>query len=295
MTIVNPNPEMLLRIAQGDTYGMSCEYDDQNLEEALKFERYIRHPKWGPDVGMYTDDTQMSIANVLCLLDSQASNHNRGTYAELFVLQFKQDERPGYAPHFQKILESVKSGSELLQIINSKSVKNGAAMRSVPFGVVPTVDDVMRLTAIQASVTHNTAAGCISSQAVGLMSWYALHTNDPLSGLQEFVEENLELPFDPWEGRVKGKHIGIITARAVMTLLSEETTLLGIARKCLTWGGDTDSVLAVAWGIASARMREPLPAFFDEQLENGKFGRDYLLRIGGLLMEKYDGAKVAYW
>lgn len=288
MTIINPNPEMLVRIAQGDAYGMSCEYDNRNLKEALLFDRYIRHPKWGPDAGMYTDDTQMSIANSICLINNTTMSHTREEYADSYVTCFKRDERPAYAPHFQKLLESIGSGDELLDKISPKSVKNGAAMRSVPFGVLKNVFDVKKQTSLQAGVTHATIAGRLSSSAVGLMSWYALHTNEPLSNLQEFLEDEHELPFDPWPGGpVKGKHIGMITARAVMTLLMEQRTLLGIAAKCLLWGGDTDSVLAIAWGIASARMKEPLPPFFDEQLENGKYGKDYLLELGTTLMNRY--------
>jgi hypothetical protein len=63
--------------------------------------------------------------------------------------------------------------------------------------------------------------------------------------------------------------------------------LLDIARATLAWGGDTDTVLAVAWGIASTRCREPLPGFFDDGLERGAFGRDFLLRLCGELMERY--------
>ncbi len=56
---------------------------------------------------------------------------------------------------------------------------------------------------------------------------------------------------------------------------------MGIMRQTIEWGGDTDSVAAIAWGIASARYPdEKLPEFFDRDLENGTYGRDYLSTLG---------------
>ncbi len=73
-----------------------------------------------------------------------------------------------------------------------------------------------------------------------------------------------------------------------MTLVSERYTLLDIARTALVWGGDTDSVISIAWGIASARMNgDELPYFFERDLENGTHGRDYLRSLGTILMKEY--------
>jgi hypothetical protein len=95
--------------------------------------------------------------------------------------------------------------------------------------------------------------------------------------------------FDMWPSRpVEPPDVGIATARAVMTLLMTERSLLDIARRAIEWGGDTDSVLAIAWGIASCRMHDELPPFFDGGLENGPYGYKFLTQLGQLLMTKYD-------
>jgi hypothetical protein len=73
----------------------------------------------------------------------------------------------------------------------------------------------------------------------------------------------------------------------VLTLVSEEKTLLDIAKKTIEWGGDTDSVLSIAWGIASTRMHEELPAFFEGGLENGPYGRTFLRDLGTKLMRRF--------
>jgi hypothetical protein len=73
----------------------------------------------------------------------------------------------------------------------------------------------------------------------------------------------------------------------VHTLLVEEQSLVGMMRRLLQWGGDTDSVAAIAWGIASARYPdEVIPTFFEEDLEVGRpFGVPFLRTLGRELME----------
>src|SRR5271166_254839 len=115
---------MLLRIAQGDALGMATEYLDLELpehqhakSEALKLERYVKHPKWDIPAGHYTDDTQMScaVAKTLLLHDfalpEVPASPGRSTwdaewekivemrraFAGNFVSCFKEDPRPGYS------------------------------------------------------------------------------------------------------------------------------------------------------------------------------------------------------
>lgn len=326
----HPNPQMLLRIAQGDALGMATEYLDLGLrehqrakDEALKFEHYVKHPVWNIPAGDYTDDTQMSIAVAKTLIlrdfelpkassvtgaDSRTERGDewekvvtmRRTFATHFVRTFKKDPRPGYSKYFQEFLKSINTGAgewadgdDFLVRCNPNSDKNGAAMRSVPIGVLPDPRLVLHVAREQARITHDTDGGRDSSEMVALMSHFALYHDAPLSDVHKFLapvrhistgDRNLLL----WSGApVEGSDVGMKTARAVMTLISQEKTLMDIAQRAIEWGGDTDTVLAVAWGIASARMHEPLPAFLDEDLENGTHGRDYLVSLGSKLMEKY--------
>jgi len=81
------------------------------------------------------------------------------------------------------------------------------------------------------------------------------------------------------------------TARAVHTLLVECRSLTEIMERVITWGGDTDSVASIAWGIASARYQdEPLPAFLESDLEaasKSSYGPSYLKTLGKALMDSY--------
>jgi ADP-ribosyl-[dinitrogen reductase] hydrolase len=320
------NSLMLLRIAQGDALGMATEYLDLELPEhqhvkfeALKLEHYVKHPKWDIPAGHYTDDTQMSIAVTRTLLHhdfalpfsgtTETSGHlergaffgewdkiveMRRAFAGSFVGYFKRDPRLGYSKYFQKFLENVVSADDFLVSCNPDSDKNGAAMRSVPLGALPDPKLVLHVAREQARITHDTDGGRQASEMVALMSHFALYEDEPMSDLYKFLAGPM-LPwsarqFLPWGGSpVTGSDVGMKTALAVMTLISEEKTLLDIARRAIEWGGDTDTVIAIAWGIASARMHEELPAWLDEGLENGAYGRDYLTDLGDELMDKYDG------
>lgn len=298
----NPNPDMLLRIAQGDAYAASTEYikfprDQAVYDEALKFEGYGRHPTHDDlRPGWYTDDTQMSLAVAEVLLGERP--FTREKFADAFVRCFKRDQRGGYSRNFQVFLESVSSGAEFMEKIRPNSDKNGAAMRSVPIGVLPDPIEALMVAEWQAKLTHDTPDGVFSAQAVTLMSHFALHSDEPMTpeNLWEFISDfgvgmapEHELFSAEWPGGpVKGPRVGFNTARAVFHLVTRCKSLSEILATTIQWGGDTDSVAAIAWGIASTRMRPKLPGFFEATLEpDRQYGSEFLKDLGAKLMAKF--------
>lgn len=288
----NRNPLMLLRIAQGDAYGMAVEYikpeSEHVRERALKFEGFGRHPVHRLEPGQYTDDTQMSIAVAEVLLGKDRSTEE---FAHAFVRCFKRDPREGYARGFQGLLESVSDGDELRRTIKNDSDKNGAAMRAVPIGVLPKPADVVDVAVRQAKITHDTIGGIRSAVLVAMMSHYALYEQAPFSEFPSWVYEHAKTTLGLWKGGpVEGPGVGLKTADAVFTLVATQPSLLKIAETAIRWGGDVDSVLAIAWGIASTRMpgvQGELPAFFETGLEDGTYGRRFLVGLGTRLMAVY--------
>lgn len=307
----HPNPQILVYIAIADAYLMAVEYvkrssNPELIAEALKFERYLKHPHHGNPASTYTDDAEMSIANAHVLLNCEPP-YTPLMFADAYMAEFHRGGiREGYARGFQAFLQTVKSGQDFLDRIRPTSEKNGAAMRAPIIGVLPSPEEVLRVAALQASLTHDTPAGIYSAQAVALMSHFTLYEDLPLSLLDDYLITHLgDSPLHrhwharfqtPWTGMVTnrrkkgGEGVGINTVHAVYTLLTTETTLMGMLRQIIEWGGDTDSVGAIAWGIASSRMREELPSFLAMNLEHGRTdtGPIYLYRLGLDLMEKYD-------
>ncbi len=307
------NDLMLLRIAQGDAYGMAREYVKtpdfpDHVAECLKLERYLAHPSYHKlPPGTYTDDTQMSIAVTEVLIpgigvDPQQEIALAEDFYSAWFRCFKRDPRDGYSRAFQAILEEATTVDHLKLLIKPTSNANGAAMRSVPLGVIENVKALVHVAGLQASTTHATHGGINSSIAVALMSHFALYDRRSFSSMLGWGTQYcpvFEHFREPWVGPVqeaskdgKGLGVGLNTAWAVHTLLATETSLMGILKKTIEWGGDTDSVAAIAWGIASARYQdEVLPEFLERDLEaktSGKYGPTYLRQLGRQLMEAYD-------
>jgi ADP-ribosylglycohydrolase len=84
--------------------------------------------------------------------------------------------------------------------------------------------------------------------------------------------------------------VAITTVHAVTDVIVREKSLMGMLGRVIRWGGDTDSVAVIAWGIASARFRgEKLPEFLERDLEGGNAttGADYLRQTGAALMARF--------
>lgn len=302
--MIRRNDLMLVRIAEADAYAMAAEYvqrhpDEQEYKDLFSFTRYMSHPVHRIKPGHYTDDTQMSIANAEVLL--HGGFFTSDAFAEAYVRCFHRDWRDGYSRGFQSVLEKVRTGADLRRELRADSITNGAAMRAVPIGVIPEPKMVMHIARMQAEVTHNTPGGIESAQLVALMSHFSLYDERPLREVGTFLKKMLpdvEFYDEPWSGAVatgdqpNGKTIGMgmLTAHAVYHLLTHETSLMNMLRQVLSWGGDTDSVAAIAWGIASAHAaRDEEPEFMYYTLEPGKkYGYEFLLGLGTALMDKYD-------
>lgn len=296
----HPNPNMLLHIAMGDAYAAAVEYvkrdkHSQLYDEALRFQAYLQHPthlKLKP--GMYTDDTQQSIAVAEVLLSSNAPRVP--DFLNAFYDVFKRDPRDGYARGFQGLIESVRSPDEFRSKVIPSSNKNGAAMRSVPIGTIKDVNQLVDIAGVQATATHATWGGINSAVAVALMSHFALYDHRNFLYMREWCarySSAFQFFGSPWSGPVvsdpknpKDMGVGMNTAWAVCTLLEQETSLMGIMRRVIEWGGDTDSVAAIAWGIAGARYgHEILPSFLEHDLEPGsRYGVQFLKDLGERLM-----------
>lgn len=307
--LINPNPEMLVYIGIADAYAAATEYlklprDRALREEALRFAGYLRHGTHSHNAGAYTDDTEMSVANAQVLIE-HVPPYSPKQFADAYVCEFNRGgRRKGYSRRFQQFLEEVRDGDEFLSRIDPRSDKNGAAMRAVPIGALSTVDDVLDVATLQARITHDTPEGRFSARAIALMSHYALYVGGQISMIAEYCctflpheddcFKKLILPGKRWPGGPVmsrgGTPVAITTVQAVADLVTHSSSLMGILEQTIRWGGDTDSVAAIAWGIASTHYRhDALPEFMRRDLESGsdRTGTTYLRAVGTRLMAKF--------
>lgn len=268
---------MLYFMAIGDAYGAGFEYAKPDFVAANNdLSRYSKHPKHNLVPGVYTDDTQMSIANAEALCQHGRAL-TRQILADAYVACFKRDQREGYAGRFYDFLCATKDGTELLANINPASDKSGAAMRALPFGVFSDIDTVKQLTTLQAKITHDTTDGINAAIAAALMSHYFLYELGPKADLGTFLASHVDGPWDKtWSGSVGAQ--GWMSVQAAITAVTAGNGMADILKRSIAFTGDVDTVAALALGsvAASSEVSKDLPQVLIDGLEKGTYGSDFL-------------------
>lgn len=275
---------MLLELAIGDAYGAGFEYADESIELGYNdLSRYVQHPKHNIKPGCYTDDTQMSIAIAEAIVSGEPWTPEN--LADRFVRVFKRDPREGYAGKFYDFLVQIKDGEEFLAKIVPNSDKSGASMRAAPLGVLQSVEKVIEYSHIQAAITHNTPDGINAATAAALMSHYFIYRLGSKKDLGLFLESYVPGQWSqPWQGQVKSK--GWMSVRSAITAVTRNNSMSELLKDCIFFGGDVDTVAAIALGAASCSVEiyQDLPPYLVENLENKSWGRDYLIHLDEKLM-----------
>lgn len=267
---------MLLEIAIGDAYGAGFEYTNFFDKNDLSF--YVQHPKHSIRPGNYTDDAQMSIAIAEVMVSD--NEWTRQTLADSFVNCFKRDPREGYAGGFYRFLQMVSNGEEFLKKIRPNSDKSGAAMRAAAVGLFPTVDQVIKKCSLQASLTHNTVDGIAAANAAALITHYFIYEKGDKKDLGLFLEKYIPGQWNKsWQGKVGSK--GWMSVRAAVTAIMRNDRLSNLLKDCINFGGDVDTVAAIAMGPASCckQIAQDIPANLVNGLENGPYGREYIIDL----------------
>jgi ADP-ribosyl-[dinitrogen reductase] hydrolase len=281
---------LLIELAIGDAYGAGFEYADRELiRRRNDLSAYVKHPKHRIIPGAYTDDTQMSLAIVEAILADDPWTPE--VLARHFVEVFKRDPREGYARGFFGFLQKVEDGAQFLKEIEPTSDKSGAAMRAAPIGIYPAISMVIKRSALQAALTHNTPDGINAAITSSLMTHYFLYELGPKKDLGQFLEQQVRGQWAaPWVGAVKSK--GWMSVRAAITAIHQSDSLSKLLKMCIDFSGDVDTVatIALAAGSCCGEITHDLPDPLFEGLENGSYGRDYLCTLDDqlkTLWEKY--------
>ncbi len=274
---------MLLELAVGDAYGAGFEYASEMVERYNDLSRYVQHPRHQIKPGCYTDDTQMSLAIAETLVAQEPWTPE--VLAHRFVTTFKRDRREGYSSKFYQFLLQVQDGQQFLEGINWTSDKSGAAMRAAPIGVLPSVEKVIEAATVQAAITHNTLDGINAARAAALMSHYFIYRLGSKKELGQFLEAHVSGEWShPWQGKVQSK--GWMSVRAAITAVMRNDSLSELLKDCIAYTGDVDTVGAIALAAASCseEITQDLPEHLIAGLENGSYGRDYIIDLDRQLM-----------
>lgn len=277
---------MLLELALGDAYGAGFEYANELIPKYNDLTSFVAHPKHRISPGSYTDDTQMSLAIAEAIVSEKPWTAE--FLAHKFVEVFKRDPREGYATGFYDFLQHVENGQQFLREIRPVSDKSGAAMRAAPIGMYPTIEQVVERCSLQAAITHNTPDGINAAVAASLMTHYFIYHLGPKKDLGRFLEQHVPGQWaKPWYGEVKSK--GWMSVRAAITAVVTNTRMSSLLKACIQFSGDVDTVatIALAAGSCCHEIEQDLPAHLLAALENGPYGRDYLIQLDKQLMHMY--------
>ena len=216
----------------------------------------------------------------------------REVVAQKFVEVFKRDPREGYSRNFYALLQECGSGEELLAKIRPNSNKSGAAMRASCLGWLSSIAAVKECAEFQARITHDNDDAVKAAQGAALMSYWCWQ----VSGLSQILN-NFSLPkfleahvpgvpwSEPWVGPVGSP--GLESVRAAVTAVTNNDTLNKVLRACIAYTGDVDTVATIALSAASGVMDNDLPPELVDGLENGAYGRDYIIKLDYKLMLKF--------
>ena len=279
---------MMLEIGVGDSYGAGFEFAKPERLAQIKNDLSIYYPHNLPGhlpPGSYTDDTQMSIAIAEILLMSR-KHWNIEEIADKFVEVYKRDPRNGYSRGLQSILDKpdITNGSALRSVLVPVSDRCGAAMRSVPIGLIRDIPELLRFCQTQASITHNTSAGIKSSQAVALAAHFYKYNPKGFANLEQFIQvhtKDYETRWCTWsKGRVvsTSAHEVVRAALFAVTTLGSQSEML---KQSIDYKGDVDSVAAIAMGVSSLKSdaEKDLPVYLQLGLEDTTYGRAYLVEL----------------
>ncbi len=260
---------MLVQLAIGDALGIAFEFvkdpASHGLVNNLTYQQNPRYLDLKPSA--YTDDTLRSVATARAVLEALDNDpttlFNPCTYAAAIQRIVAEDNRPGWSKRFQKYVEANLTVPPTMFIrgILAPAESNGSLMGCLPVSYLPHITDVKLAAAAQALATHS-ASTIPYAQMMALAAYYFLDDGIDREEMMAFVHEHTDGGDAVWHGFSYGMPgysdpvdmSARSTAFAVLDLLTREEgtdTLSELARSAIEIGGDTDSVAALALGIAS--------------------------------------------
>ena len=237
----------------GDIIGSRFEWDNIRSKD---FELF--HEKCD-----FTDDTVMTIAIALSILDTMDNNYSGLPEAAIKNMQDigRCYSGRGYGSRFYSWLMSNNPKPYM-------SYGNGAAMRVSATGfAAKTLTEAKRLSHAVTKVTHNHIQGIKGAEATAVAIFLAREAFD-----QHYIRRYIQQNYYPLDYTLDEIRIGYgydVTCQGsvpqAIEAFLESTSYEDAVRNAISIGGDSDTIAAIAGGIAEAFFGIP-----DEIVESGK-------------------------
>ena len=313
---------MILELAIGDAYGRPFEF---NTPEFISKNNDVKGYKHRENevvdgIGIYTDDTQMSLAIAEQMMSGLPGTQVR--FAAHFVSAYKRDPRKGYSKRITNALEESKPNLPFEFILKAKQAganSNGSVMRAVPLGLLSDPKEIMYRSIVQTSTSHGHIEAVNAATAVSLTAHFFYHHYSRLS--EETVIDKFRV-YQEWIRKQMGSSVFddiyksyemFADAKLNQTLQCDAkstaslsiklawgmkkdviihdmtTSATKILKRAIDIGGDVDSSASIALGLYSLRpdAKMDLPDSLYDNLENGPFGKDYMINMDVELQNKF--------
>ncbi len=201
----------------------------------------------------FTDDTVMTcaLAQAITLWDEEG----RESYERLSELASSSMRElgasypySGYGGHFRQWLIDETMGPY-------NSCGNGSAMRVSPVGwAATTLEECIAMSRAVTEVTHNHPDGIMGAEATAVQIFMA-RNKASLSELEKHEKEHyysIEYDLEWLQENYEWSSLCDNTCQAAYVCLYESTSYEDCIRNCMSIGGDSDTIGAIAGGIAEA-------------------------------------------
>ena len=203
----------------------------------------------------FTDDTVMTCAVAQALMDSK---EDFSDLSEKAVAAFQRIGRKypncGYGGRFYGWMFSYDP-----QPYNSCG--NGSAMRISPVGFAArSVDEAKALSAAVTQITHNHPEGMKGAEATAVaivMARQGCTKEEIRARMEEYypLDKTTDWYRENWDGH--GREICQVSVPQALVCFFEGENFEDVIRNCISIGGDSDTIAAIAGGIAEAYYGVP--------------------------------------
>ena len=240
-----------------------------------------------PHRSTFTDDSVMSCAVAKAILDCEGDYSGLSEKAVAAMQSIgRQFPNCGYGARFINWMFSDDP-----QPYNSCG--NGSAMRISAVGFAAgSLEEVKEMSAAVTRISHNHPEGMKGAEAVAAAIFLA-REGKSRDEIKQFVEQNYSYDMSvsvdeyrsSWEGH--GKEICRVSVPQAFACFLEGTDYVDVIRNCVSIGGDSDTIAAIAGGIAEAYFGVPI--YLEQEAENYLDAR--LLEILREFEKKFPGKK----
>lgn len=265
----------LVGCAIGDALGNPFEMKLANYKPLQEWDGQFKEGGtfWWGQPGQYTDDTLMSMALSLSLIEHKGFNHE--DIGAKYLAWMESGNTRGIGGTTQKALERIKQGASVFESglthnDGKPACGNGTAMRASPLGLVYRYDliHLMEYAIKDASITHNAQEPKVGSVAVALgtalLATGMVGPEDLLTEVSSVLTDSIvkerillaqqciDLGIETYEALEKIESHGYVpaTVGAAFYCLGATDNFKDAVIMAVKAGGDTDTTAAIVGAMA---------------------------------------------